>query len=211
MGENIENLFSKKDDAAQKVKTGTEQANPLLKPSKIFRIAVSGDVTVTRLEREIIDTLDFQRLRGIRQLGNVMLVYPCALHTRFDHSLGTLYMASQMIESIQNNAHSTEDERNIDDNQVILTRLYALLHDITHVSFGHTIEDELGLIPRHDQNAKRILQFIGPQSEIGKIIIKTLGQDMYDRFMSIYLWDDGEQRSDKMTEMRNKWPEQVNY
>jgi HD superfamily phosphohydrolase len=78
---------------------------------KTVRVAASGDVMITRLEREIIDTLDFQRLRGIRQLGQVHLVYPTALHTRFDHSLGTLAMAQRMIESITSNTHSTSDER----------------------------------------------------------------------------------------------------
>src|ERR1041385_5875806 len=65
-----------------------------LKIAKTIRIAVSGDVFLTKLETEIIDTTDFQRLWVIRQLGTVNTVYPTALHTRFDHSLGTLAMAN---------------------------------------------------------------------------------------------------------------------
>lgn len=76
----------------------------LLKPQKTFRIAVSGDVQVTRLEREIIDTLDFQRLGGVRQLGSVVHVFRTALHTRFDHSLGTLAMVDRMMRAIATNA-----------------------------------------------------------------------------------------------------------
>lgn len=179
----------------------------ILKPHKTFRIAVSGDVHITRLEKDIIDTRDFQRLRGIRQLGNVSHVYPTALHTRFDHSIGTLAMADRMLKAIRTNAHSEEDEREINESQEILIRLYALLHDVTHISFGHTIEDELGLITRHDSNPERILRFLGPDSVIGKLIIGNLGDELYDRFMSIYIWDDKvawEERLRKLEEYKHE-------
>ena len=51
---------------------------------KTLRIAVTGDVRITGVERQIIDHPDFQRLRGVRQLGSALLVYPTALHTRFE-------------------------------------------------------------------------------------------------------------------------------
>ena len=81
-----------------------------LKPKKNFQIAVSGGVLATEIERQIIDTPDFQRLRGIRQLGLAHLVYPTALHTRFDHSLGTLQMAARMIHA--NGRTLTSNRRN---------------------------------------------------------------------------------------------------
>src|SRR5437773_3477412 len=116
-----------------------EHPHVLLKPKKTMQIAVSGGVLITELERGIVDTPDFQRLRGIRQLGLAYLVYPTALHTRFDHSLGTLEMAVRMIQGIRENAHSGPQESTITEEQVVLTRLYALLHDITHIPFGHSI------------------------------------------------------------------------
>ena len=67
---------------------------------KTIRIAVTGDVGVTELEKKIIDTLDFQRLRGVRQLGSSVQVYPTALHTRFDHALGTLAMADRVCKAV---------------------------------------------------------------------------------------------------------------
>lgn len=160
-----------------------------LRIDKTFRIAVTGDVFVTRLEREIIDTADFQRLRGVRQLGTVFLVYPTALHTRFDHSLGTLAMAARMIRSIRENTHSSKDERSIEPIQEALARLYALLHDVPHVPFGHTIEDELSLFTRHDKNPTRIERFLGRDSGIGALIRQHLGEQAYDRFMAIYEWN----------------------
>jgi HD superfamily phosphohydrolase len=161
-----------------------------LKIAKTIRIAVSGDVLLTKLETEIIDTIDFQRLRGIRQLGTVNTVYPTALHTRFDHSLGTLAMADRMIRAIRNNTHSTPEEQYIDHMQVALTRLYALLHDLPHVPFGHTIEDELSIFTRHDKNPARISRFFGETSQVGKLIIDHLGQEAYQRFIAIYTWDE---------------------
>lgn len=161
-----------------------------LKIAKTIRIAVSGDVLLTKLEMDIIDTSDFQRLRHIRQLGTVNAVYPTALHTRFDHSLGTLAMADRMVQAIRNNTHSTREEQEIDHMQEALTRLYALLHDVPHVPFGHTIEDELSIFIRHDKNPARIERFFGKSSQVGSLIIKHLGEEAYDRFMAIYTWDE---------------------
>jgi hypothetical protein len=161
----------------------------VLKPKKTMQIAVSGGVLVTELEREILDTPDFQRLRGIRQLGLAHLVYPSALHTRFDHSLGTLHMAWRMAQAIRNNAHSEEAARLITDGQLVMIRLYALLHDITHIPFGHSLEDELQLLVRHDQNDERINRFLGPESDIGLIITRTLGEEFLDKLVRICRWD----------------------
>jgi HD superfamily phosphohydrolase len=162
---------------------------PSLRPKKTMQIAVSGGVLVTRTELDIIDTPDFQRLRGIRQLGLAHLVYPSALHTRFDHSLGTLEMAARMIQAIRDNAHSDDTERGITDEQVILSRLYALLHDVTHIPFGHTVEDELQLLTRHDTNEERIDRFLGTDSAIGRIVARDFGQNVLTELLAIYRWN----------------------
>src|SRR4051794_7405207 len=81
-----------------------------LQTHKTIRIAVSGDVPMTRLETRIIDTAPFQRLRAIKQLSTASLVYPTAMHTRFDHSLGTLAMALEMLGAIRANHTSAPEE-----------------------------------------------------------------------------------------------------
>lgn len=169
----------------------------LLEIEKQIRIAVSGDVFITRLERDIVDTPAFQRLRGVRQLGSVVHVYPTALHTRFDHSLGTLAMAARMLEAIKKNWNRKPHGPEITSLQEVIARLYALLHDVTHIPFGHTLEDELRLLPRHDENPDRISHFLGLSSDIGKLIRDAIGQDGYDRFMRVFLWEDNEQKRDK--------------
>jgi len=157
-----------------------------LAPYKTIRLAVSGDVKLNKLEIDIIDTPDFQRLRRIRQLGVTYLVYPTALHTRFDHSLGTVGMANRMILAIRTNRHNSQDERDIPDEDEQIIRLLALLHDVTHIPFGHTLEDECSVFDRHDTNTVRIQHFLGSDSAIGKLIIDRLGKPFYDRFMRVY-------------------------
>ena len=61
-----------------------------IETKKTIRDVVWEDIELTDNEVKIIDSEPFQRLRGIKQLGMVYLVYPCATHTRFEHSLGTL-------------------------------------------------------------------------------------------------------------------------
>lgn len=58
-----------------------------------LRDPVHGFIHRTSLEQEIIDTAVFQRLRRIRQLALAALVYPGAVHTRFEHSLGVMHLA----------------------------------------------------------------------------------------------------------------------
>jgi len=162
-----------------------------LKPKKTIQLAASGPVMITELERAIIDTRSFQRLRGVRQLGAAYLVYPTALHTRFDHSLGTLQMVAEMVRLIRSNLHSeAADQKMITTEQEIVTRLYALLHDITHVPFGHTIEDELQILDRHDENEGRINRFLGIDSEIGKIVQQRLGPEIHQKLLNVYRWEE---------------------
>jgi HD superfamily phosphohydrolase len=110
----------------------------------IIRDAVHGDLTFTEAERRVMDTPQFQRLRGIRQTGTAYLVYPGALHTRFEHSLGTTSMARRIVASVRLNGF--EVSRNDED----AIALAALVHDVSHLPFGHTFEDERKLFPRHD-------------------------------------------------------------
>src|SRR2546430_616236 len=96
--------------------------------SKLIRDAVHGDIEMGPLEVELIDTLEFQRLRSIRQLGTAYLVFPSAVHTRFEHSLGTSWMAHRVLQAVRRT-------RNIATEEETVIRVAALLHDITHIPF----------------------------------------------------------------------------
>ncbi len=117
----------------------------------LLRDAVHGDLAFTAEEVRVMDTPQVQRLRGVKQLGTAYLVYPTALHTRFDHSLGTCHLTQRIIAAINANP---DTERRVSPEEERLLRVAALVHDVTHVPFGHTFEDERRLFPRHDEGPR---------------------------------------------------------
>ena len=120
-------------------------------------------IRINKTERKIIDTSVFQRLRRIKQLSGAHLTYPGAQHTRFEHSLGVLHIASMAGESLHSKElMSNEDVQNI--------RFAALLHDIGHGPFSHLFE---AVLQRKKQNHEEIGKQIILKSEIGDIISKS--------------------------------------
>lgn len=114
----------------------------------LIRDPIHGDISLSRLEAQVLDLPDVQRLRGIKQLGTANLVYPGCVHTRFDHSLGTSAVAKRIIAAVRGSG--TEVDADLEQRVAIA----ALLHDVTHVPFGHTLEDERCLFPRHDKGTR---------------------------------------------------------
>lgn len=98
-----------------------------------LRDPIHGFVQRSELEEQLIDTCVFQRLRGIRQLAMACFVYPGALHTRFDHSIGVMHVAGRLASRLL--ADDSETQR--------IIRIAALLHDIGHGPFSHVSEDIL--------------------------------------------------------------------
>jgi HD superfamily phosphohydrolase len=107
-----------------------------------------GSIRVTELERSLVDSPLLQRLRRIRQLGAAYLVYPSAVHSRFDHSLGALHRAS-IIMDVLVGASKDRPERSLlaDEDQLekwrSAVRIGALLHDAGHVFLSHAGERTL--------------------------------------------------------------------
>jgi uncharacterized protein len=130
--------------------------------TKLIRDAVHGDIEMDGLEVELMDTPEFQRLRAIKQLGTAYLVFPSAVHTRFEHSLGASWMAHRVLQSIRRGYDITPEEE-------IVIRVASLLHDITHIPFGHTLEDERRVLPRHDKDEDRVDYFLR-NSAVGRIL-----------------------------------------
>ena len=141
-----------------------------LEPGKIVADPIHGDVHLTRLEMRIVDSRPFQRLRRVRQLGSTHLVYPGATHTRFSHALGAVRAAQRLLDFAveqREGIHPVTDlmgqwvtsEARYNEElarATVLARLGALLHDLAHISFGHSVEDEMGILPPHDENEWRL-------------------------------------------------------
>lgn len=102
---------------------------------KIIIDPVHGDVGLSKLETELIDTPTFQRLKGIKQLGFAHTVYPGARHTRFEHSLGVMHIMSRILESFR-----SKDKNSVPKSHVRNLRIAALLHDIGHYPYSHLME-----------------------------------------------------------------------
>jgi HD superfamily phosphohydrolase len=112
------------------------------------RDPIFGFIAFNEWEKEIINSSPFQRLRRIRQLALTDMVYPGALYSRFEHSLGVMHLATLMFDAILNNKQNMKilenDMKYNDaglkrDRQMI--RLAALLHDIGHAPFSHASEE----------------------------------------------------------------------
>lgn len=146
----------------------------MLRFEGIIRDPVHGDIPLTREELQVLDTAEMQRLRNVRQLGATHLIYPGAQHSRFEHSIGTAHLATRMVEAVNNVRDSQSDGRldGYDAHGLRIIRLAALVHDATHLPFGHNIEDQTGLLPRHDTPA-RFEKMFSADTDLGRALRKT--------------------------------------
>lgn len=135
---------------------------------KVTRDPVHGDVRLTEREVRLLDAPSFQRLRSVKQLGFANLAYLGAQHTRLAHSVGAMHVADRIMLSIGDSSGSA-----IDPEERLLVRTYALCHDITHLPFGHTLEDELGFFPRHDRNIARAQRLLGRDDLLCEVLNST--------------------------------------
>lgn len=94
---------------------------------------IHGFINLTDTELKIIDTPTFQRLRRIKQLAFAYYVYPGATHTRFSHSLGSMHVMGMIAEKLYSQGFIHRDD-------IELLRITALLHDVGHTPFSHSIE-----------------------------------------------------------------------
>jgi HD superfamily phosphohydrolase len=141
---------------------------------KIFRDPVHGQFVYERLRpgatppseypdkglgwavQSLVDCPAFQRLRHIRQDGLCNLVFQGAEHSRFTHSMGAAYLAREMYDRVVRNMDETPDSR-----LRTLTCLGALLHDVGHGPFSHTLEEILaaaGLPFHHEHMTVRLIE-----------------------------------------------------
>lgn len=104
-------------------------------------------ITFTEDEKRIIDHPYVQRLRLIRQLGFVWLVYPSAMHDRFSHSLGTMHVAGKFAEQIFYNESYSILARLLSAGEkrflYNIIRRAGLLHDVGHAPFSHSAEEAM--------------------------------------------------------------------
>nr|XP_009762198.1 PREDICTED: deoxynucleoside triphosphate triphosphohydrolase SAMHD1 homolog isoform X1 [Nicotiana sylvestris] len=131
--------------------------------SKHVHDNVHGNIYLDRLSLKFIDTEQFQRLRDLKQLGLTYMVYPGAVHSRFEHSLGVYWLASDAVNRLRT---CQGRELGIESFDVQTVKLAGLLHDVGQGPFNHMFEREFlprvrdGLKWSHEDMSLKMIDYI---------------------------------------------------
>jgi hypothetical protein len=128
---------------------------------------VHGYVYITEAEKQLLDSYPVQRLHRLRQLAGSEFVYSGANHTRFEHSIGVMYLAGKLTENQNISPLLSEEE-------IQIVRMASLLHDVGHGPFSHIFEYLLVkfLKKTHEDMTRWLIQ----KSEL-RDLISGLGYD----------------------------------
>ncbi|KAK7309686.1 hypothetical protein RJT34_06615 [Clitoria ternatea] len=136
---------------------------------KHIRDNVHGNIFLEPIFLKFVDTEQFQRLRDLKQLGLSHMVYPGAVHSRFEHSLGVYWLAGKAIDVIKK---FQGPELGVEHSDVLAVKLAGLLHDVGHGPFSHTFER--GFLPQvlngstwsHEEMSVKMIDYIVDQHNI---------------------------------------------
>jgi HD superfamily phosphohydrolase len=115
---------------------------------KTFNDAVHGHIQLHTLAVKIIDTLEYQRLRDLKQLGGAYTVYPSASHNRFEHSLGVAYLAGKFVRHLARE----QPELGITQADILCLEIAGLVHDLGHGILSHLFD--MKFIPAVEKGCK---------------------------------------------------------
>jgi uncharacterized protein len=122
---------------------------------ELVRIPAELDVPLTPRVKALVDTAPFRRLASVSQLGLVSLVYPGAVHTRFEHCLGVYRLMLLFLQQLEQDAQA---QQLLQAEHLNLAIAGALLHDIAHWPYCHPLEDlRLPGVPVHEDRAEQII------------------------------------------------------
>ncbi len=125
---------------------------------------VHGYIYINKTEKDIVDSFPMQRLHRLRQLAGAEYVYPGANHTRFEHSIGTMYLAQRLTENSNLSQYLSKEEAQ-------MIRFAALLHDVGHGPFSHVFEHLLEKFL--DKTHEEMTVWVVKESELGCILEKA--------------------------------------
>jgi len=129
---------------------------------------IHGFINLNELESLLVDSWPFQRLRSIRQLGGTFFVYPGATHTRFEHSLGVMELATRIFDRCMRVGGAPILPDPAYARQIV--RLAALCHDLGHLPLSHVAEKALLGSAGHEAKTIAVLksEFLRPVWEMAK-------------------------------------------
>ncbi|MFB6111162.1 MAG: HD domain-containing protein [Halobacteriaceae archaeon] len=157
---------------------------------RAIKDSVHDYIELSDVAEALLDTPLVQRLRHVKQLSTVRLVYPSANHTRFEHSLGVYHLADRALENL---GIRGQDARAV--------RAAAILHDVGHGPYGHQTEpvirrrlgrhhDEVGpllnggpvasVLADYGLDPARVSRLVAGESELGQLVAGELDVDRMD-------------------------------
>ena len=122
---------------------------------------IHGVISIDPLAKKIIDTVEFQRLRNIKQLGCCYYVFPGASHNRFEHSLGVYHLSNKYISILNSKGEY------INDNERKCIKIAALIHDIGHGPFSHLFDDLLPKDINHEYRSGELFKLMNQKYKLG--------------------------------------------
>lgn len=143
---------------------------------RIINDPVHGFITISsELVYELVQHPLFQRLSRIRQLGLANVVYPGACHTRFQHSLGAMYLTGEAVKSLRLKGY---DISPAEENAVLAA---MLLHDIGHGPFSHVLENTIMQGISHEQISLEMMNVINDEMGGRLSLAIRIFEDSYDK------------------------------
>lgn len=143
---------------------------------KIFSDPVHGFISVPKnVIMDLIQTPEVQRLRRIRQLGVGHLVFPGAEHTRFNHALGAMALMQDALNSLSEKGTSISPE------EQTAALAAALVHDIGHGAYSHTLEHELIDNFAHEDMSRVLLAHLNERFDGALGLALDIFDDAYER------------------------------
>lgn len=149
--------------------------------SKIFNDPIYGRIKIPDYCVKIIDTIEFQRLRNLKQLGFTNYVFYGATHTRFEHSIGVCYLSGEWVVSLK----EKHPELDITTDDIKIVMIASLVHDIGHGPFSHTFERFIKKVrPEINYNHEDMtIKIVRKLNESGKI--DTFSNDNIEKVCNI--------------------------
>jgi len=147
--------------------SNSQEGIPAVSGPTEFRDPLYGFISLDELECRLVDSRPFQRLRHILQLGPTYLVYPSACHSRFEHSLGTLEVATRLFEHVAGKPEGKAlgEGAGLSENRRAF-RAAALLHDLGHAPFSHAAETLFPAGAAHESYTRRLIL----EGDVSKIL-----------------------------------------
>lgn len=128
----------------------------------IVRDVLYQYIELNGLARRFIDTVEFQGLRDLKQLGSAWYVFPSATHTRFEHSLGVYHLVGKLLRHIRRRQPHLFPKDPVPRRRFIeLVQLAGLLHDIGHCATSHCFDERVSKalnLPHHEERGVKLIR-----------------------------------------------------